>query len=265
VLNYAIIPLATRSKCKDNVCVQEAVVLVDDQGISVGFLITDQAGKVDADNPPQLKGDFISGMVYQTGSDGIEKKIFGVTQSGSDYHCEVSNTMQLFKGRLVDLCGFSAPQTAAPQKVQSGDVVRVFLEEFNFEQVVSARGPVKLGDSNTTAANIGEAFLSNEMFHPSNISVTTFPQDQTQIRLTVIVANATADTKVKVAWTAVDVGDAAPANTKLGEVEYPYRGGDPAVYVINANPSSGVRPIGKYKADIYLDGTFDRTLEFSVK
>ena len=71
---------------------------------------------------------------------------------------------------------------------------------------------------------------------------------------------------MKVEWTAVNVGDAVPANTKFAEAEYPSDGQNPAVYDFNLGlPSSGVWPTGKYKADIYLDSTFDRTLEFIIE
>jgi hypothetical protein len=146
-------------KCKDNVCVQESMVLVDDQMIYAVFLITDQAGKVNADNSPQLNAELISGSVYRTGSDGVEKKIFGITQAGQEYYCMTSNQTALFPDKVVTLCGFSAPQTIVPVKVQNGDIVRVALDEFNFEQVVSVREQPKLGSSDTTKPSIVKAYL----------------------------------------------------------------------------------------------------------
>jgi hypothetical protein len=251
-------------KCKESICIQEAVVLVDDQTLSVAFTVTDQNGQLDADNPPQFKDDYLSVDVYHTGTDGEEKSVFGVYQPSNQFQCTVTNLTQLFKGRLVDLCGVFTPQTSTSVKIQAGDSVRVALKEFDFEQVVIAREPPKLGAPNTTATSIADAFLTKERFGSPNISVTTLPQNQAVIRLFVIVANASADTKVKVAWTVVDIGDVAPANTKLGEVEYPPNGTDVYVFTLEV-PDSGVWPIGKYKADIYLNGKLDRVLEYNIE
>ena len=101
---------------------------------------------------------------------------------------------------------------------------------------------------------------------PNGSSVTTaaFPQEQAVIRLIVVVANAAAGTKVKLALTAVDVGDVAPPNSAIDEIEQSASGNESLISTMTP-PPSGIRPKGKYKADIYLDNKLDRTLEFSVK
>ena len=71
------------------------------------------------------------------------------------------------------------------------------------------------------------------------------------------------ETKVKTVWTAVDVGDAAPANTKIDEAELTMDAAGNAHFTLS-QPSSGTWPVGKYKVEIYLDDKLDRTLEYTV-
>ena len=73
-----------------------------------------------------------------------------------------------------------------------------------------------------STANITSATLSKDVtgstFDPVD-PTTTFPIDQPVIHLVANVANAPEGTKVKSVWTAVDVGDVAPANTQIAETE----------------------------------------------
>ena len=117
-----------------------------------------------------------------------------------------------------------------------------------------------------SSANITQATLSKDVtgdnFEPSD-PTTTFPIDQPVIHLVVNVANAPSDTKVKAVWTAVDVGDAAPANTQIAEVEVTLDASGTAHFTLSV-PDSGAWPVGKYKVDVYLNDKLDRTLEYSV-
>jgi hypothetical protein len=117
-----------------------------------------------------------------------------------------------------------------------------------------------------STANIPQAVLAKDVkgdtFEPVD-PTTTFPADQAVIHLVVTVANAPADTKVKTVWTAVDVGDAAPANTKIDEAELTMNESGNAHFTLS-QPSSGVWPVGKYKVEIYLNDKLDRTLEYTV-
>jgi hypothetical protein len=249
-------------KCKDGICIQEAVVIVDDQTLSVSFTVTDQNGQLDADNPPQFKDDYLSVDVYHTGPDGVEKSVFGVYQPSNQFQCMVTNLAQLFKGRLVDLCGIFTPQTATSVKIQAGDTVKVALKEFGFEQVVVAHAPAKIGDPNATGTTIADAYMVKDMF--GNISVTTFPRNQPVIRLVVVAANTLPETKIKAAWTVVDVGEPELANLKLGEVEQSPNDSGVAIFTMKV-PTSGVWPAGKYKAEVYLNDKLDRTVEFTIE
>ena len=117
-----------------------------------------------------------------------------------------------------------------------------------------------------STANITQAVLAKDVkgdtFAPVD-PTSTFSTDQPVIHLVVTVANAPSDTKVKSVWTAVDVGDAAPANTKIDEAEVKLDSSGNAHFTL-ALSSGGAWPVGKYKVDVYLDDKLDRTLEYSV-
>jgi hypothetical protein len=117
-----------------------------------------------------------------------------------------------------------------------------------------------------STANITSATLAKDVkgsnFEPVD-PTSTFAVDQPVIHLVVNVANAPSDTKVKSVWTAVDVGSAAPANTKIDEAAVTLDSSGTAHFTLSL-PSSGTWPAGKYKVDVYLDDKLDRTLDYSV-
>jgi len=116
-----------------------------------------------------------------------------------------------------------------------------------------------------STANITQATLAKDVkpdtWEPIN-PTTTFPTDQAVIHLVITVANAPSDTKVKTVWTVVDVGDAAPANTKIDETEVTLDASGTAHFTLASN--SGTWPMGKYKVEVYLNDKLDRTLEFTI-
>ena len=117
-----------------------------------------------------------------------------------------------------------------------------------------------------STANITRATLAKDVkgdtFEPVD-PTSTFPTDQAVIHLVLSVANAPSDTKVKAVWTAVDVGDAAPANTKIDEKELTLDTSGNTDFTLSI-PSSGVWPVGKYKVEVYLNDKLDRTLEYNI-
>jgi hypothetical protein len=117
-----------------------------------------------------------------------------------------------------------------------------------------------------STANITQATLAKDV-KPDSLEpidpTTTFPVDQPVIHLVVNVANAPSDTKVKAVWTAVDVGDVAPANTQVAEVTVTLDASGTAHFTLSV-PDTGAWPVGKYKADVYLNDKLDRTLEYTI-
>ncbi len=95
------------------------------------------------------------------------------------------------------------------------------------------------------------------------VGVTTdFPADQAVFHTVVTIANLPSGSKVKTVWTAVDVGSAAAPNTKITETELAVDGSRNVDFTLT--PNSGQFPPGSYKADIYLNGTLNQTLQFTV-
>jgi hypothetical protein len=117
-----------------------------------------------------------------------------------------------------------------------------------------------------STANIADAVLAKDVqgndFDPVG-ATSTFTTDQPAIHLVVTLKNAPSDTVLKTVWTAIDVGDAAPANTEIDQTEITMDGSGNVHFTLS-QPSSGVWPAGRYKVDIYLNGKLDRTLEYQI-
>ncbi len=109
-----------------------------------------------------------------------------------------------------------------------------------------------------STANIRSAKLSaNESGSPET---TVFSPDDLTVYCIVKLANAPSDTQVKAVWTAVDV-EGVDANTLIDEASLTTGDGDLTFDLTNKGPW----PVGKYKVDLYLNGTLDRTLEYQVR
>ena len=108
-----------------------------------------------------------------------------------------------------------------------------------------------------STAKINDAWLANDA--EGNNRTTTFAQSDT-MNLFVDLANAPDDTDVKVTWIAVDAEGVDP-NYVINETNY--AAGSETVHFDLSNESPW--PVGSYKADIYLNGTLDRSLTFEVQ
>lgn len=108
-----------------------------------------------------------------------------------------------------------------------------------------------------STANIQEAVLARD---EAGTAVTTAFDPTDTVYSLVELANAPDSTKLKAVWTAVDVGDAAPANQLIDETELEAGSG---THQFSLTPDVAFPP-GSYKVDIYLDDALDRTLTFTV-
>ena len=108
-----------------------------------------------------------------------------------------------------------------------------------------------------STANIGDAWLSTDA--EGNNRTTTFSQSDT-MNLFVDLRNAPDDTELKVAWIAVNAEGVDP-NYLLNETNY--TSSDDTVHFDLSNDN--LWPVGSYKADIYLNGSLDRSLTFEVQ
>lgn len=114
------------------------------------------------------------------------------------------------------------------------------------------------------AASITEAVLATRVTPLTNtpIDVTqTFPTAQGVIYAVVSLSNPPIGTQLKGVLTAVDTNGSSPPNTKVGEVDTASTEGTKNIAFHWTYPTL---PVGKYKVDVYLNGTLDRTLNFSL-
>ncbi len=97
---------------------------------------------------------------------------------------------------------------------------------------------------------------------PTSTSL-NYPPVQEEIHAIVTLTNAPKDSAVKVVWTAIDVGAAAPPDTKVGESETKSEGTRNLDFALKRPGNSFAS--GLYKAEIFLNGKLDRTLQFQVE
>lgn len=112
-------------------------------------------------------------------------------------------------------------------------------------------------DFSASTANIKDAKLARD--YDGTQPTTVFAGNET-FYLIVELANAPDDTKVKAAWTAVEVEGVAP-DTFIDE--YELTSGSATLHFELSNDQ--LWPTGKYKVDIYLNDELDQTLEFEVQ
>jgi hypothetical protein len=94
------------------------------------------------------------------------------------------------------------------------------------------------------------------------VNPTTTFKPQATFHAVVAIENAPKDTQLKVAWYAVDVGEAASPNTEIDSYELSADGTRNIDFTLKPKTQW---PVGKYRVEIYLNGNLDRTVEFSVK
>ncbi len=109
-----------------------------------------------------------------------------------------------------------------------------------------------------SSANISSAKMARDS--DGNDVTTVFKGEDTFYAI-VELANAPDDTSVKVVWTAVAVEGADP-DTYLDE--YVFANSEDGILTFNIENDS-LWPVGRYKADVYLNDELNQTLEFEVK
>jgi hypothetical protein len=101
--------------------------------------------------------------------------------------------------------------------------------------------------------------VKSDTNEPVNPTVEFKPNSM--VHAVVAIQNAPANTTVKTAWYATDVGKAAPCNTLIGEAEL-----TEVVGSSNLDFQQGpIVPVGAYRVQVYVNGTMDRVVNFSVK
>ncbi len=109
-----------------------------------------------------------------------------------------------------------------------------------------------------SSANIPSAKMARDS---EGKDVTTVFKGGDTFYAIVELANAPDDTSVKVVWTAVAVEGADP-DTYLDE--YEFTNSEDGILTFNIE-NDNLWPVGRYKADVYLNDELNQTLEFEVK
>lgn len=109
-----------------------------------------------------------------------------------------------------------------------------------------------------STANIADAYMTAD--EDGTQRTTTYTADQTFYAV-VEVANAPEDTSLEVVWIAVNVEGEAP-DTEIDRVSATT--GDLNIWTFNLS-NTALWPSGQYRADIYLNGELDQSLDFSVQ
>ncbi len=92
----------------------------------------------------------------------------------------------------------------------------------------------------------------------------SFSPDTPKIHATFKTKGAEDGTKLRALWIAQDVGDEAPANSKIDEKTLTLPGDTDDGDFSLSKPTKGW-PVGKYRLEIYADGDLATTLKFTVK
>lgn len=108
-----------------------------------------------------------------------------------------------------------------------------------------------------STARISDAFMARDNQGASRTTV--FAQNEIFYCI-VQLANAPDDTTVKVVWYAVNVQDTEP-NLLIDQVETT---GSDGIIPFNLT-NNGLWPLGTYKAEVYLNGALERSLDFEVR
>ena len=96
--------------------------------------------------------------------------------------------------------------------------------------------------------------VQGDNFDPVGIT-DSFPANTSVLHAVVTISNAPSDTAVKIIW--LD-----SSNNSIGEYELKTEGSRNLDFAFK--PNAGGLPSGNYKAEIYLNGKLDRTLNFAV-
>jgi hypothetical protein len=102
---------------------------------------------------------------------------------------------------------------------------------------------------------------TSDTFDPTGIT-DAFGPEQKSFHAIITIKSAPANTTFKAVWTAVDIGTLLAPNSKIGEYELQSDGSRNLDFTFA--PDAGRLPPGKYKVDIFVNGSLDRTLNFSV-
>jgi outer membrane usher protein FimD/PapC len=95
-------------------------------------------------------------------------------------------------------------------------------------------------------------------------SMTTFPTDTPKLYALFKTKGLKDGDKLRGVWVAIDVGDAAPPNTKINEKTLDAEGDTDDGEFTLSKPTKGW-PVGKYKLEIYVNDQLNTTIKFAIE
>jgi hypothetical protein len=192
-------------------------------------------------------------ITTQYNNDGSLVTTLGGQTTNGTYRWLDDNTIQL-NGKSQAKIAISGDQLT----MTIGSEVSTFKRETAASQGNAATA-TPAGTASITEAVLASG--STPLTHaPLNVTQ-TFPTTQGAIYAIVTVSNPPNGTALKGVFTAVDTNGSSPPNTKVGEVDVTTSEGTQNVAFHWTYPHL---PAGKYKIDIDLNGTLDKTLDFSL-
>ena len=120
---------------------------------------------------------------------------------------------------------------------------------------------VAVAACDASTANIQSAVLAHDFQNNAAVGPTTTFAPGDTFHLVVQLANAPDGTTVKTVWTAVDAADGQIKDQKIDEKQLT-TGSAPIDFTLVPNKPF---PVGKYKADVYLNDKLNQTLNFQVQ
>lgn len=113
-----------------------------------------------------------------------------------------------------------------------------------------------------STASVRSVELARDYQNGKAVDVTTsFSPTDNPLHCVVTLNNAPDDTRVKVAWTAVEAGDGEYRDQMIDETELE-TGSGVLDFTLSNN---GEWPTGKYKVDVYLNDELNQSAEFLVE
>jgi major membrane immunogen (membrane-anchored lipoprotein) len=198
-------------------------------------------------------------ITMEFAKDGTYKTVMGDQTTNSTYKWLDESTIELNKTQKVKVTVSQDELTMV-----LGNETSKFERE---KSVVPPHEGLSPPSDSGTSGIIKQAVLAKRVspLISSPVEVTDkFPTIQGSIWAVVTVSKAPAGTKLKAVLATVNASDAAnpiPPNTKLGESEST---ADERSVNLGFHWTYPGAPVGTYKVDLFLNGTLDRTLSFSV-
>jgi hypothetical protein len=133
--NTIIPPTPTNTPvCKEDVCIKDVHVLIDQQNIQISFDLTNMNGESLVGEELAFSGDQMVGLYLLDGDE--ETYLSGAIYPDTVYLCYSGNDLPWSFGNYLSTCGFVQPISGLQVRPKVGDIVRVENKTFDYIQVL---------------------------------------------------------------------------------------------------------------------------------